>query len=136
MKSLHPQIEFRDREVLQHIHRLIKKSYLLLIEFNEVRKDRQRAVLAEDLERNYGRALKQIFELLSLVYAHDDMIQAYQNICSGSKKAIDYSVELLDNLLKKEVKEALLPLIEDSPLEDKARSARKFLKALEKSEQS
>ncbi len=136
MKSLYPQVEFRDREILPEIRRLIKKSYLLLIEFNDLKKDKQRAVLAEDLEKNFGRALKQIFELLSLVYSHDDMIQAYQNICSGSRKSIDYSVELLDNLLKKEVKEALLPLIEDSPLEDKARSARKYLKALEKSEQS
>jgi AAA family ATP:ADP antiporter len=134
MKSLYPQVEFRDREILPEIRRLIKKSYLLLVEFNEVKKDKQRAVLAEDLEKNFGRALKQIFELLSLVYSHDDMIRAYQNICSGSKKAIDYSVELLDNMLKKEIKEALLPLIEDIPLEDKARSAKKFLKALEKSE--
>ena len=38
--------------------------------------------------------------------------------------------------LKKEIKEALLPLIDDIPTEDKARSARKFLKAMEKSEQS
>lgn len=136
MKSLHPRVEFRDREILPQIRRLIKKSYILLNEFNEVKKDKQRAVLAEDLEKNFGRALKQIFELLSLVYAHDDMIRAYQNICSGSRKSIDYSVELLDNMLKKEIKEALLPLIDDIPLEDKARSAKRFLKALEKSEQS
>jgi AAA family ATP:ADP antiporter len=136
MKSLHPRVEFRDREVLPQIRRLIKKSYLLLMEFNDLKKDKQRAVLAEDLEKNFGRALKQIFELLSLVYAHDDMIRAYQNICSGSRKSIDYSIELLDNMLKKEIKEALLPLIEDIPLEDKARSAKKFLKALEKPEQS
>jgi AAA family ATP:ADP antiporter len=136
MKSLHPRVEFRDREVLPQIRRLIKKGYLLLMEFNDVKKDKQRAVLAEDLEKNFGRALKQIFELLSLVYSHDDMIRAYQNICSGSRKSIDYSVELLDNMLKKEIKEALLPLIDDIPLEDKARSAKRFLKALEKSEQS
>jgi len=136
MKSLHPRIEFRDREILPQIRRLIKKSYLLLTEFNDLKKDKQRAVLAEDLEKNYGRALKQIFELLSLVYSHDDMIQAYQNICSGSRKSIDYSIELLDNVLKKEIKEALLPLIDDIPLEDKARSAKKFLKALDKSDSS
>jgi AAA family ATP:ADP antiporter len=136
MKSLHPRVEFRDREILPQIRRLIKKSYLLLMEFHDLKKDKQRAVLAEDLEKNFGRALKQIFELLSLVYAHDDIIRAYQNICSGSRKSIDYSVELLDNMLKKEIKEALLPLIEDIPLEDKARSAKRFLKALEKSEQS
>jgi AAA family ATP:ADP antiporter len=136
MKSLHPRIEFRDREILPQIRRLIKKSYLLLMEFHDLKKDKQKAVLAEDLEKNFGRALKQIFELLSLVYSHDDMIRAYQNFCSGSKKSIDYSVELLDNMLKKEIKEALLPLIDDIPLEDKARSAKKFLKALEKSEQS
>ncbi len=136
MKSLHPSIVFRDREILPQIRRLIKKSYLLLMEFHDLKKDKQRAVLAEDLEKNFGRALKQIFELLSLVYTHDDMIRAYQNICSGSKKSIDYAVELLDNTLKKEIKETLLPLIDDIPMEDKARSARKFLKALEKSEQS
>ena len=136
MKSLHPRIEFRDREILPQIRRLIKKSYLLLTEFNDLKKDKQRAVLAEDLEKNYGRALKEIFELLSLVYSHDDMIQAYQNICSGSRKSIDYSIELLDNVLKKEIKEALLPLIDDIPLEDKARSAKKFLKALDKSDSS
>jgi AAA family ATP:ADP antiporter len=136
MKSLHPRVEFRDREILPQIRRLIKKSYLLLMEFQDLEKDKQRAVLAEDLEKNFGRALKQIFELLSLVYSHDDMIRAYQNICSGSRKSIDYSIELLDNMLKKEIKEALLPLIDDIPLEDKARSAKRFLKALEKSEQS
>jgi len=135
MKSLHPQVEFREREILPQIRRLIKKGYLLLMEFNDLKKDKQRAVLAEDLEKNFGRALKQIFELLSLVYSHDDMIRAYQNICSGSKKAIDYSIELLDNMLKKEIKEALLPLVEDIPLEDKARTARKFLKALDKADQ-
>ena len=48
-------------------------------------------------------------------------MKAYQNICKGEDKAVDYSVELLDNLLKKDMKEFLLVLIENIPLEERAR---------------
>jgi hypothetical protein len=50
----------------------------------------------------------------------------------GTKKALDYSVELLDNILKRELKELLIPLIEDTTLEEKARISRKLIKAAEK----
>jgi hypothetical protein len=64
------------------------------------------------------------------------MIKAYQNISAGTKKSIDYSIELLDNIIKKEMMEVLLPLIDDIPLEDKAKKCRKLLKTLEKAESS
>jgi hypothetical protein len=50
----------------------------------------------------------------------------------GTKKALDYSVELLDNILKRELKEIILPLIEDTTIEEKTRIARKMIKAAEK----
>jgi hypothetical protein len=62
------------------------------------------------------------------------MIKAYQNICTGAKKAIDNSIELLENLVKREIIEVLIPLIDDIPLEDKVRKCKKLLKALEKME--
>ncbi|HUU36962.1 MAG TPA: hypothetical protein VMW46_02015 [Candidatus Desulfaltia sp.] len=46
----------------------------------------------------------------------------------GTKKALDYSVELLDNILKRELKELLIPLIEDTTLEEKARISQKMIK--------
>jgi ATP/ADP translocase len=111
---------------------LIKKCYLLILQIHEVRGDRKKEVLLHDLENTLSRTLKQVFELLGLVYPQEDIIKAYQNILVGTKKALDYSVELLDNILKKELKELLIPLIEDSTLEEKARTSRKMIKAAEK----
>jgi len=54
-------------------------------------------------------------------------------LLAGTKKAIDYSIELLDSLLDKDIKPFLLPLVDDLPLEEKAKNARRLLKVLEKS---
>jgi len=111
---------------------LIKKCYLLVLQIHDVRGDRKKEMLLRDLENTLSRTLKQIFELLGLVYPQEDIIKAYQNILVGTKKALDYSVELLDNILKREIKELLIPLIEDTTLEEKARISRKMIKAAEK----
>jgi len=103
-----------------------------MIEIQEAISDRKMELTAKGLENNLARSLRRIFELLSLIYPHEDMIRAYQNICSGSGKALDYSIELLDNVVKRDVMEILLPLIDDIPLEDKAKRSRKILKTLEK----
>jgi hypothetical protein len=94
--------------------------------------DKKKEFLVKDLENKLAQSLRYIFELLSLIYPQEDMIKAYQNICTGAKKAIDNSIELLENLLKREIIEVLMPLIDDIPLEDKVRKCKKMLKALEK----
>ncbi len=48
--------------------------------------------------------------------------------------AIDYSIELLDNILKKEIMEYLLPLIDDIAFEDRVKKCKRMLKALDKAE--
>jgi HEAT repeat protein len=132
MRFNSPQICFSERTVLFKVVALIKKSYLLLIQIHEMKADKKKEVLARDLENNLARALKQIFELLGLIYPQDDIIRAYQNISAGTKKALDYSIELLDNILKKEVKDILLPLIEDTSFEEKVRISRRMLKTAER----
>jgi hypothetical protein len=134
MKSKDPQICFQRKIIFSEVISVIKKSYLILIEMHDLMSDEKKAYLAKDLESNLARSLKHIFELLSLIYPHDDIIRAYQNICAGTKEALDYSIELLDNILKREIKEILLPLIDDVPFEDKVRRCRKMLKTLEKAE--
>jgi len=136
MKSKNPQIRFQKKIIFSEIISIIKTSYLVLIEMHVLMSDEKKAYLAKDLENNLARSLKHIFELLSLIYPHDDVIRAYQNICAGTKKALDYSLELLENMLKKEIREFLLPLIDDFPFEDKVRKCKKMLKTLEKGELS
>ena len=132
MRLNSPDIRFSPSGVQLKAVSLIKKCYLVLLQIHEVRGDRKKEMLLRDLENTLSRTLKQVFELLGLVYPQEDIIKAYQNILVGTKKALDYSVELLDNILKREIKELLIPLIEDTTLEEKARISRKMIKAAEK----
>lgn len=132
MRTRHPQIQFPQKPVFEKTIQIIKRCYFVLLEMHDLMTDQRKDNLVSDMEKNLARSLKHIFELLSLVYTPDDIIKAYQNICTGTKKSIDYSIELLDNILQREVKEALLPLIDDISFEDRVRKCKKMIKPLEK----
>ncbi|MFC2164872.1 Npt1/Npt2 family nucleotide transporter [Acidobacteriota bacterium] len=132
IRAENSQISFDRETVMAKAVEAIKKSYLILIEMNEVMSDKKKEPLRKDLENNLARSLKLIFDLLSLVYSFENISSAYQNISAGTRKSIDYSLELLDNILKKETKEVLLPLIDDISFEDRVRRCKKMLKTLDK----
>jgi hypothetical protein len=77
-------------------------------------------------EAALGRTFKQIFDLLSLVYAHTDIVRAWQNYARGERRAVDYSLDLLEHLLRREDKDVVLPLLEEAPAEEKARRCREL----------
>jgi hypothetical protein len=134
IRSKKPEIRFEEKIISPEIILKIKESYLILVEIYNLMSDKKKEFMAKDMENNLARSIKVIFELLSLIYPHEDMVKAYQNICAGTRKSTDFSLELLDNTLKKETMEFLLPLIDDIPLEDKAKKCKKLLKTLEKTE--
>ena len=136
LRTKEPDIQFHSHDIVPEVYMLIKKSYLILLEIHDLMSDKKRVNLVSDLENNLARSLKHTFELLCLIYPQEDILKAYQNISSGTKKAIDYSVELLDNILKRELKEFVIPLIDDIPFEDKVKRCRKLLRTLEKVESS
>ena len=76
--------------------------------------------------------LKQIFDLLSLIHPYEDIARAYQNISLGTKKAVDYSLELLDNLLDPQFKAFIFPLVEDLPDDQCLAQVRRLDKVLKK----
>jgi hypothetical protein len=136
LRTKDPNIRFKNRYLEPEILSVIRKSYLILIEMHDLMSDEKMASLVSDLENNLARSLKHIFELLSLIYPHEDILRAYQNISSGTRISLDYSCELLDNLLKRELRDYIFPLIEDIPFDDKVKRCRKMLKDLEKAETS
>lgn len=136
LRRKEPDLQFHDRDIVPEVFMLIKKSYLILLEIHDLMSDKKRVNLVSDMENNLARSLKHTFELLSLIYPQEDILKAYQNISSGTKKAVDYSVELLDNILKRELKEFVIPLIDDIPFDRKVRRCRKLLRALEKFQSS
>jgi len=132
IRAKNPLFPFDRKVIMDKTLAAIKKSYLILIEMHDVMSDAQKEPLRKDLENSLAQDLKKIFDLLSLAYPYEDISRAYQNICAGTRKSVDYSLELLDNILKKEIKDVLLLLIEDIPFEDRVRRCRKMLKALDK----
>jgi hypothetical protein len=136
LRTKDPNVRFLHRRIEPELLSVIKKSYLILIEMHDLMSDERKANLVSDLENNLARSLKHVFELLSLIYPHEDILLAYQNISTGVKKSIDYSCELLDNILQKEWKDYIFLLIEDIPFDDKVKRCRKMLKDLEKTETS
>lgn len=131
LRSNNPKIHIQEKIILPEIILVIRQSYLFLLEINEALSEGKEKTFLANLESNLANSLKHIFELLSLIYTRDDIIKAYQNITTGEKKAIDYSLELLDNILKKDIRDLLLPLIDDISFEDKIVRCKKLLKTIE-----
>jgi len=134
LRTKNPELHFPNAVVSDKSLQLIKKAYLILLEMHNLQSEPKKTLLAKELESNLGQTLKHVFELISLIYNRDDIIKAYQNISSGNKKSIDYSLELLENLLTRELRDFLLPLIDDIAFEEKAKRCKRSLKILEKME--
>ena len=58
-------------------------------------------------------AVINIFKLLGLVYSHEDIFRAYQNIQVQTKDSVAYALELLDYTLDKEMRDLIFPVLED-----------------------
>jgi ATP/ADP translocase len=82
-------------------------------------------------EKRLSDSLWNIFKLLGLIYPQEDMIKAYQNLKVGTKNSIAYSLELLDNILEREIRDVVFPVVEDLPLEEKVKRCRNLLGGFE-----
>jgi len=123
IRSENPGLLFKEKKVLPSVLRLVRRNLRRLAEGGPAAAEGFPA-----MER------KHVFDLLTLIYPSEDIVKAYQNICQGTRKAIDYSLELLDNVVRKDLMECLAPLIEDLPPEERARRCRKLVKSLGRKE--
>ncbi len=71
-------------------------------------------VLAEKRQQD----LERIFRLLGLFYAPDDMYRAYLGLVGREQSQRASALEFLDNVLERDVKERLLPLLDYTSLQD------------------
>jgi hypothetical protein len=136
LRTKDSEITFPLRHIEPKLLSAIKKSYLFLQEMHDLLMSEKKTTLVEDMEKDLSRSLKQIFELLSLIYPHEDILSAYQNISAGTKKSIAFSCELLENILRKEWRDFIFPLIDDIPFGEKVKRSKRMLKELEKTKTS
>jgi len=125
-------IQVQEEIIKTKIFKEIKKYYQVLIKFYDPKSKAKKVKISEQLSKNLAASMMNIFKLLGLIYSHEDIFRAYQNIRTATKDSVDYAVELLDNILPKEIRDVVFPLIEDLPPEERVKRCRIILKTFPK----
>jgi AAA family ATP:ADP antiporter len=132
IRSKKPDIQVQKEIIKVKVFKEINTYYQILIESYDANSKIKKGMTNKQLSENLSSSMMNIFKLLGLIYPHEDIFRAYQNIRTGTKDSVDYAVELLDNILPKEIRDVVLPLIEQLPLEERVRRCRTLFKTFPK----
>ena len=114
-----PEVRFREKAVRPELLFLIRKCCDMVLNPPDTGGGAKAAL---DIR------IKRIFDLMTLIFAPEDIVNAYQNILQGTARSVDYSLEHLDNILDRELKALLFPLIEDLPPGERALRLKKAMR--------
>lgn len=125
IRSNHPQVSYKKKRVTAAALSLARRNaedYLAAAQAGAAGEPGPERKGAMDLRT------KLIFDLLTLIGPPEDIVKAYQNILRGGDRSADYSLELLDNILDRDLKAHLLPLLENLPPEERCRRLKKLVR--------
>jgi len=120
-------VEFSPGIIKPALGSMVKEFCQKFVELYDSKSRKKKKEEKEAQTRFLSECLLDIFKLLEIIYPREDIIRAFQNVRSGAKESVAYAVELLDNILEKEMKEIVLPLIENLPREERLRRCRSLL---------
>jgi hypothetical protein len=89
--------------------------------------DHRETLLYHALNDSMGRVKERMMWLLSLIYPDKDIRQAWAGLVSNDPLARAHGIELLDNLLKGNVKNYVFPIINDGQPDQRLSAALNFL---------
>ncbi|MGB7295981.1 MAG: Npt1/Npt2 family nucleotide transporter [Candidatus Aminicenantales bacterium] len=107
---------------------LVHKYCRAFLDLQELGSGEDNDTARRRMERELETLFSDIFKLLGLYYPHEEIRKAYQNIETGTRNSIAYAIELLDNTLKKDIRDLIIPLVEDLSPAERQRSFQKILK--------
>ncbi|MFQ6037994.1 MAG: HEAT repeat domain-containing protein, partial [Candidatus Aminicenantales bacterium] len=117
-----PDLRISVPVVKRTLRRKIQEYSSLFLEFTKAESQGGKEAFCIRFSEKCRQSLAEIFKLLGLIYPHEDITRAFQNLEGGTKESVAYAVELLDNILDKELRDALIPVVEDRPREEKIRA--------------
>jgi AAA family ATP:ADP antiporter len=136
---LHPEVEIDVQmletilaaEILGHY-----RSYQILDKLSTT--DGGQDPLDRGLTESMHQELERIFRLLGLLYPHLDVHSAYVGLQSKNVTVYDNALEFLDNVLKSQVRDMLVPLLDGKiTVRERARLADRLVRAkIENQEQA
>ncbi len=92
--------------------------------------DTRLSMLLRALDDKLERTLDRVYRLLALLYPWKDVAAARYTIRHGDGRGRSGAIEYLDNLLGGAVRKNVMPIIEDSPVDEKVRRAYAILKTV------
>jgi HEAT repeat protein len=129
IRSANTDTNFQERAIKNKISEQVKEYYKSLLDtYMHHSKESQSVSARLEIPNHLITRLSNIFKLLGLIYSHEDIMKSYQNIRTGTKDSVAYAVELLDNLVQKEIKDAIFPIIEDLSIKERVERCRILLK--------
>lgn len=139
LRRLHPEIQADEQlletvlaaEILGHY-----RSYQILDKLGALVDDQD--PVASALNDSMQQELERIFRLIGLLYPHLDVHSAYLGLQSKNISVHDNALEFLDNILKSQLREMLVPLLDGKvSVSERARMAQRLVKSkIENQEQA
>jgi AAA family ATP:ADP antiporter len=111
--------EIRDHYTKLNIFHAYGRKDRLFIDVREVDD-----ILYPALQEKLHESLDRIFRLLALIYPQQDIYNSFYFLTQGSQDEKSNALEYLDNILPGELKVALLPILDDIPLNHRVRQGR------------
>lgn len=127
-----PDIPFPDRAAKKKTLLLVKKYCRAFLDLQGLEPGPETEASRRELERTMEVAFSDVFKLLGLFYPHEAIHKAYQNIKTGTRDSVAYAVELLDNTLKKDLRDVIIPLVEDLTIAERRHRFEKIVTFLSK----
>jgi HEAT repeat protein len=121
-------IQLPARVAKRKTFRLVHKYCRTFLDFQDLGPGEGNEIARRRMERDLEILFSDIFKLLGLFYPHEEIRKAYQNIETGTKNSIAYAIELLDNTLKRDIRDIIIPLVDDLSPSERQRCFQRILK--------
>ncbi len=100
-----------DEDIIDALDRIRSRNQELVFPAEAVRA-RLTSALAASRPIAAAADLLPVFRLLGLIYDHEDIFRAYQNLLKGTNDSVGYAIELLDQTIDPVLKGRLFPKLE------------------------
>jgi len=126
LRRAHPELALNRAPAEALIMKETRRYYeYLTLRHNLVSRDARAAgtLLVRALDDKLERTLDRIFRLLGLIYSWKDVVAARHALEHHDSRTRASALEYIDNLLNRQLRKRVLPILEDLPMEEKVRHA-------------
>jgi ATP:ADP antiporter, AAA family len=118
------QLEFKpdNKEKLALNQKLIEQAGICawnLNAFYHCPHDSEIPLLKEELDKEFHKSIRKLFDILKLAYDKSSIEAVYENLEAGTGQSISFAVELIDTFVEEDIKPYIVPLLEDTGISNK-----------------